>query len=105
MDYPKDADGDALRRIAAGSDMSKPMVIDFAVDVPTEAAGNEVVRLATESGYTPALEFDDDTKRWTCYCSKHMVPTYEAVLAAQQELDQLSAPVGGKSDGWGTLGN
>jgi hypothetical protein len=34
-----------------------------------------------------------------------MVPTYEVVVAAQKELDELSAPLGGHSDGWGTLGN
>jgi hypothetical protein len=32
--FPNDADGDALRRVAERSDMSKPMDIDFAVDVP-----------------------------------------------------------------------
>ena len=34
-----------------------------------------------------------------------VVATYEGVIAAQEELDELSAPVGGKSDGWGTFGN
>jgi hypothetical protein len=29
MTYPDDADGDALRRIAATADMSRPMDIDF----------------------------------------------------------------------------
>lgn len=39
MTYPNDADGDALRRVAgAGSDMSKPMDIDFAVAAPDEDA-------------------------------------------------------------------
>jgi hypothetical protein len=33
-DYPDDADGDALRRVAAdGSDMSKPMEVDFMLSV------------------------------------------------------------------------
>ena len=32
MSFPNDADGDALRRIAERSDMSKPMDIDFAVE-------------------------------------------------------------------------
>ena len=39
-DYPADADGDALHRVAnGGSDMSRPMVVDFmdAVSDPTSA--------------------------------------------------------------------
>lgn len=105
MDYPDDADGDALRRVATHSDMSMPMSIDFAVDVPSEAAGHAVARAATERNYSASVECDDATARWTCYCVKSMVPTYEAVIAAQAELDELSAPVGGRSDGWGTSGN
>jgi hypothetical protein len=37
---PNDSDGDALRRlIRTGSDLSKEMEIDFAVDVPDRNAG------------------------------------------------------------------
>jgi hypothetical protein len=105
MDFPDDADGDALRRVAERSDMSKPMDIDFAVDVPSKRSGDEVQRLAAQRGFTPTLHFDETDQRWTCYCAKPMVPTYEAVIAAQKELDELSAAFGGYSDGWGTPGN
>lgn len=105
MDFPNDADGDALRRVAERSDMSKLMDIDFAVDVPSEAAGKDVARLAAQRGYTPAVEFDEGSQRWTCYCTRQMVPTYDGVVATQKELDELSAAFGGRSDGWGTLGN
>lgn len=104
-DYPDDADGDALRRVALRSDMSLPMSIDFAVDVPSEAAGHAVARAATARGYSASVECNDATERWTCYCVKRMVATYDAVIAVQAELDELSAPLGGRSDGWGTLGN
>jgi hypothetical protein len=105
MDFPNDADGNTLRKVAEHSDMSKPMQIDFVVDVPSEADGEEVAKLVAHRGYTPVVEFDEDSQRWTCYCTKHMVPTYEGVLAAQKELDELSAAFGGRSDGWGTSGN
>jgi hypothetical protein len=37
---PNDADGDALRRLrATGSDFSREMEIDFAVDVPEQRTG------------------------------------------------------------------
>lgn len=48
MDFPNDAAGDALRRVAERSDMSKPMDIDFAVDVPSKRSGQDVPRLAAQ---------------------------------------------------------
>ncbi len=103
MSYPDDADGDALRRVAQDADMSKPMEIDFFVEVPSETAGHEVSKLATARGYKTALRCDDG--KWTCDCSKTMLATYDAVCGSQRELDELSAPFGGRSDGWGSFGN
>lgn len=104
--YPKDADGEALQRVADhGSDMSQPMLIDFAVAVPNEDAGKAVAEVAAARGYKPDVFKNDDTSTWTCYCTKEMLPTYNAIIAAQDELDELSKPYGGYSDGWGTLGN
>ena len=103
--YPADADGDALRRIQAdGSDMSKPMDIDFAVAVPSEEAGNQVAHQVTSRGYRASVE-RDSSGGWTCYCTRSMVPAYDALMAAQRELDEISAPVEGYSDGWGSFGN
>jgi hypothetical protein len=104
-DFPNDADGDALRRIAAHSDMSKPMVIDFTVVVPSESAGLEVGRLAALRGYRSTVEKDAENDEWTCCCTRSMLATYRNVVSAQQELDEISASLGGRSDGWGTLGN
>jgi hypothetical protein len=104
--YPDDADGVALRRVAAmGCDMTKPMEIDFFVDVPSQEAGLQVVESATRSGYRTHLEYDEEDDAWTCYCTKLMVPTHEAVCGVQSELDELSRPVDGRADGWGTEGN
>lgn len=103
--YPDDADGDALRKVAKYTDMSKPVKIDYVVVVPDEASGHQVERLASERGYLTVLECDEVSGEWVCYCSMHMLPTYVGVVAAQAELDELSAPFGGHSDGWGTFGN
>jgi hypothetical protein len=34
-----------------------------------------------------------------------MLLDYDSVIAAQAELDRVSGPFGGYSDGWGTFGN
>ena len=106
LDLPNDSDGDALRRLAShGSDLMKPMAIDFAVAVPNEDIGRAVAKSVEALGFEPDVYFDKDTKRWTCYCKKTMVPTYGNVIAAQNELDRLSRPLGGYADGWGSFGN
>src|SRR6188768_361078 len=123
MDYPDDATGEALRGIAAdGSDMTKPMSIDFSVSAPNEQAARAIAAAATARGYTVDVspdedeEGDDDAEdasgaseadeiTWTCNCQRRMVATYDAIVAVQAELDALSEPHGGYSDGWGSFGN
>ena len=104
MDYPDDADGDALRRLVqAGMDLSRPITVDFMVDVPTRAAGRAVAEAAEKAGYETAVEQDDEDGAWTCYCSRNMIASYAAVVAAQEELTRLSEPHGGYCDGWGSM--
>ena len=105
--FPDDADGHALRRIADhGSDMSKPMFIDFQVAVPDENSARSLADVARKLGYH-AKVYDSAgcTLPWTCECSTRMVATYEGVIATQAELASISAPFGGIPDGWGTFGN
>lgn len=105
MNYPNDADGDALRRVAHdGSDMSKPMDIDFAVAAPDETSARAIAKAAATRGYRTDVD-RDEAGPWSCYCTRRMIASYEAVVAAQAELDALSRPLGGYADGWGTFGN
>jgi hypothetical protein len=81
------------------------MDIDFAVAVPDEESGDAVAELANARGYCSKLSRDAETEEWTCYCTRAMVPTYDAIIAAQEDLDDLAKPLGGHTDGWGTFGN
>src|SRR5689334_7319636 len=103
---PNDSDGDALRiLIDLGHDLSRPMLIDFFIAVPSEQAGLAVSEAVKEHGYMASVEFDDEDEEWTCYCSCEMVPTYSGLIAAQSDLGRLASPHGGYPDGWGTFGN
>ena len=104
--YPDDSDGEALRRIeSAGSNMSEPMPVDFFVAAPHAEAAASISSLAIRRGYAARADFDEESNSWTVVCSKRMIPTYDAIVDAQAELDALSQPHSGMSDGWGTLGN
>ena len=104
--YPNDADGDALRSAEeSGADMSLPMVIDFAVDVPDEHTARRVAEIVAGHGFDPSIFEDDDSGSWSVYCSKSMLATYDGVVAVQAQLNELLGPYGGSCDGWGTFGN
>ncbi len=85
--------------------VSKTMDIDFAVEVPDRDAGQVVAERASLLGYRGKVARDSEDGAWTCYCTKSMLATYEGVVAAQGELEAISAPLGGHCDGWGTFGN
>ena len=85
--------------------MTRPMDIDFFVSVPDRQAGEAVARLATGLGYRTEVVHDEEDRTWDCYCTKAMVATYDGVVEAQRELDELSRAFGGLSDGWGTFGD
>ncbi len=104
--YPSNADGNVLRKLAeSGNDMTKPMEIDFAIAVPDEFAANAIREVADANGYNSRVFYDDESGTWSVYCTKSIVPTYQNVRWAQVELDELSRPFDGYSDGWGTFGN
>ena len=113
IEYPKNADGDALRRIEiGGSDMSKPMKIDFHIAAPDEAVAKKVATRASDLDYESSVYFFDETdgdeetdNTWTCECSRTMVPKYDAIIESQVELDGIAQPFGAYADGWGTFGN
>lgn len=104
---PDDADGDALRQVATqGSDMSRPMYIDFQVAVPNHSAAQAIARVAGELGYRVRVyESAECRLPITCQCSTRMLATYAAIIAIQRELAEISRQFGGIPDGWGTFGN
>jgi regulator of RNase E activity RraB len=104
--YPDDADGEALQRVADnGSDMSKPMSIEFAVVVPDMAKARAIAELVSSHGYRPDINVDDETGAVAVYCAKTMLATYEGVVSGQAELTHLCEPFGAICDSWGTYGN
>jgi hypothetical protein len=102
---PNDANGDALRRLAAdGSDLSRAMPLEFHVAAPSEKVGQQLAQ-AQGSGFTTSVWRDDETGEWTCTCTKTMVPDHAEITRIEQQLDAIAQPVGGHADGWGTFGN
>jgi hypothetical protein len=103
---PRDSDGDALRRlIATGSDLSKEMEIDFAVDIPDRDTGLAFAAAVARMGYRTSVYQDGSAGEWSCYCSRVMIPSYDAIVAVQETLERIGRPFHAKPDGWGSFGN
>jgi hypothetical protein len=106
-DFPNDADGDALRRfVDGGSDLSKPMLLNFQIVVPDETAARRLSEVASKLGYRVNIYASPECSLpWTCECSTRMLASYDGVIAIQEELAKLAAPFSGHPDGWGGFGN
>ncbi len=105
-DFPNDSDGDSLRRVVeSGSDLSQPMSIDFIVDAPNEQAARLIAKLVTAEGFDPSLSDNGGAASWSVFCSKFMLATYEAVVAARTQLNEIARAHGGRCDEWQTFGN
>lgn len=106
INLPNDDDGNALRRLeAAGSDLTKEMDIDFAVDIPDQRVGLEFASIVEAKGFRTNVSHDEELDRWTCYCSRTMLPSYESIVSIQELLKELGEKFGARPDGWGTFGN
>ena len=91
--------------VEAGSDLSRPMEMDFFVAVPDQAAGEAVAARAHLLGFATSVEHDDEDGAWTCYCTKTIVPEYATVVRIERELDRIGREFGGHGDGFGSFGN
>src|ERR1700683_399942 len=103
---PNDSDSQAIGRvIRSGSDLARPMKVDFHMATSDEASARLIAAAASIQAFEVAVARNQAGGAWTCSCSRNMVVSRDSVLRVQQELDVLSQPFGGHSDGWGTFGN
>ena len=81
------------------------MTIDFFVAVPDWSSGELVAARATSLGFSVSVEQDPKSGKWTCYCTKRIVPEYRTVTEIERTLDGIARQYGGYADGFGSYGN
>ncbi len=105
-DFPDDAAGQALKRFCElGFNMKRPMEMDFYISIPTMSAGNNIAAEVRIIGFDTDVEQDEETKDYTCTCTKSIIPTYANVTEIEARLDQVAKRYGGYIDGFGSFGN
>ena len=106
LTFPNTVDGNVLRKIAEkGIALSKPMLIDFAIDCSDEDSANEVLKRLEKKGFIARTYCDEEDNSWSVYVPVEMIPDHDEIVDFQNALDEDLAQFGAKSDGWGTFGN
>ncbi len=72
-------------RSPTGSDLSKPMSIDFHIAVPSARVGELVTDEAKKLGFKTEV-VKDESGGFTTWCTKNTVLTYQAVVDVQSQL-------------------
>ena len=110
----RDATADALNRLTAnGSDLSRPMEMDFFAAFTSKQQADLFASELEQSGLavSPEIKFelsvekDEEDNSWTCYVTTTIVPLLETVFEIEQKLDHLARRHKGHADGFGSYGN
>jgi hypothetical protein len=103
-DWPDDADGDVLRRMArSGFDFEKPSLIDFDVDFEAwPPAPDALVILSREFPSSIVHPPSEDLNGYVQFQVFEKV-TYALVTRMQAHVSELMSPYGGVCESWGVL--
>ena len=86
----------------AGSDLSKPHLIEFYLYFPSKESASEVAQTLRDEGYEVQVSLGADNINWLCFATKSIFPTREALSAIRVYFEALAQQQGGEYDGWGT---
>ena len=104
MRFPKDENGDVLRRMhKAGMDLLAEHNIDFCHLFSTKSKANAMARRCRKIGVNAVVEENDVVGGWDVRCIVSMVPTHAAITETELKLGQIAEQCGGEADGWGVL--
>ena len=109
-DYPDDENGRVLQSMFdSGVDLTVERDVEFAHRAPDEALASTLAARAKALGYdVEVYEPDEESLEegdtdWDVLCTRRMVPTHEAITAAESELARVARELGCREDGWGFM--
>jgi hypothetical protein len=106
MPYPRDENGDALRRMeAAGDDLTRSRDVEFTVVFPSKKSAEEFAKSISTQGYEAEVEFSETVEGlpWDVIVVKHMAPSYAEIGNFEALLQSVADRFGGRNDGWGSF--
>jgi regulator of RNase E activity RraB len=105
--FPNDDDGDVLKGLQAkGVDLSQPRKIEYYCYAENEPVAVKIASKIEDFGYHCDVFHDENAssrdKAYSVYCARVMVPSYDAIIRAQAELNSALSSFNTSCDGWGT---
>ncbi|MFD0616888.1 ribonuclease E inhibitor RraB [Paenibacillus sp. GCM10027629] len=98
------ADKDNLENLKkSGVDFNKEQLVDFQISVDSENNGIKINEKMANKGYKCTLQKDYEGDRWTSECSKEIILEFDTIVNIQEEINKISEPYNGFSDGWGMI--
>jgi len=86
----------------AGSDLSKPHLIEFFLYFPNREPAEEVAEILRSEGYELAVSLGADNVNWLCFATKPLIPSQKTLAAIRDHFEALVNTRSGEYDGWGT---
>ena len=104
MEWPHDADGDALRRMARhGFDFQQPWAIDFNVDFAEWPPSPDALSILARAFEHVTLVQPDEAGGGYVQFQLFDRVSYALVMRIQSEVSESMAPFGGICESWGVL--
>lgn len=104
MDWPNDADGDALSRLETrGFDFTTPTWVDFNIDFDNWPPPDQAVETIKAHFPDAVVEIEEDGEEGYFLVRLFEKLNYEFVIRTQGALSEVTAPLGGHCESWGVL--
>jgi hypothetical protein len=84
----------------AGSDLTKPHVIRFGLQLPSEELARTIAAGLEADGYHTNIEKASLGASWLCHATRTMVPDAPALTTAREQFTRLAGEHHGAYDGW-----
>lgn len=104
MNFPNDETGQVLQEMhQAGIDLNTSHAVVFFHLFEKKEQAQAMADFIKEklSHLSVNLHEDETPNVWDVDCTVDMVPTYDAILEKEKELEKIASSYSGYSDGWG----
>lgn len=103
-DFPNDETGQVLSEMQqAGIELDKAHKVVFFQLFENKEHAQKMVQYIDDNfeGISVELKPDEAPNVWDVDCTKEMIPTYDAIMALEAELEEIAERFKGYNDGWG----
>lgn len=104
LQFPKDANGDVLRRMYAnGDDFTQARMIDFCFIFPERRQALAFAQVVDDKDKEVSISYYEAREMWQVSVHHYMVPTHTSITVMEAQLTVKAESAGGKADGWGCM--